>query len=68
MCPVAVLCEGACVMHRDHQPPIAIARLQQAREDVHPLEEHPAGKREVEPVVEEHSADSCCLVRHLSRF
>jgi dihydropyrimidine dehydrogenase (NAD+) subunit PreT len=27
-CPVAVLCEGACVMHRYNQQPIAIARLQ----------------------------------------
>jgi dihydropyrimidine dehydrogenase (NAD+) subunit PreT len=28
VCPVAVLCEGACVMHRHHQRPIEIARLQ----------------------------------------
>ncbi|HYK35100.1 NAD(P)-dependent oxidoreductase [Alloacidobacterium sp.] len=27
-CPVAVLCEGACVMHRYNRQPIAIARLQ----------------------------------------
>lgn len=27
-CPVAVLCEGACVMHRYSKQPIAIARLQ----------------------------------------
>jgi glutamate synthase (NADPH/NADH) small chain len=27
-CPVAVLCEGACVMHRYNQEPISIARLQ----------------------------------------
>jgi dihydropyrimidine dehydrogenase (NAD+) subunit PreT len=27
-CPVAVLCEGACVMHRYNQEPIAIGRLQ----------------------------------------
>jgi dihydropyrimidine dehydrogenase (NAD+) subunit PreT len=27
-CPVAVLCEGACVLHRYNQQPIAIARLQ----------------------------------------
>ncbi len=27
-CPVAVLCEGACVMHRYNKQPIAIARLQ----------------------------------------
>lgn len=27
-CPVAVLCEGSCVMHRYNQQPIAIARLQ----------------------------------------
>jgi glutamate synthase (NADPH/NADH) small chain len=28
VCPVAVLCEGACVMHRHHEPPIQIGRLQ----------------------------------------
>lgn len=27
-CPVEVLCEGACVMHRDHREPIQIALLQ----------------------------------------
>jgi glutamate synthase (NADPH/NADH) small chain len=27
-CPVEVLCEGACVLHRHHQQPIEIARLQ----------------------------------------
>src|SRR5215469_734615 len=27
-CPVDVLCEGACVMHRYHRPPIQIALLQ----------------------------------------
>lgn len=27
-CPVDVLCEGACVMHRHHQQPIEIGRLQ----------------------------------------
>jgi len=28
VCPVDVLCEGACVFHRYHQPPIQIGRLQ----------------------------------------
>jgi dihydropyrimidine dehydrogenase (NAD+) subunit PreT len=28
VCPVDVLCEGACVMHRHHERPIEIARLQ----------------------------------------
>lgn len=28
VCPVEVLCEGACVMHRYNQPPIEIGRLQ----------------------------------------
>ena len=28
VCPVDVLCEGACVMHRYHQQPIEIGRLQ----------------------------------------
>ena len=27
-CPVEVLCEGSCVLHRDGQKPIAIGRLQ----------------------------------------
>lgn len=35
-CPVAVLCEGACVMHRYNQEPIGIARLQRfAMESLH---------------------------------
>ncbi len=28
VCPVAVLCEGACVMHRHNEEPISIGRLQ----------------------------------------
>ncbi len=28
VCPVQVLCEGACVMHHHHQPPIKIGLLQ----------------------------------------
>ncbi len=33
-CPVEVLCEGACVMHRNHEKPIEIGRLQRyAMED-----------------------------------
>lgn len=28
VCPVQVLCEGACVMHHKHEPPIKIALLQ----------------------------------------
>src|ERR1051326_5477705 len=28
VCPVDVLCEGACVMHQNHQLPIEIGRLQ----------------------------------------
>ena len=28
VCPVQVLCEGACVMHHHHEPPIKIALLQ----------------------------------------
>ncbi|MBI1789857.1 MAG: NAD(P)-dependent oxidoreductase [Acidobacteria bacterium] len=28
VCPVDVLCEGACVMHHDHKAPIEIGRLQ----------------------------------------
>lgn len=35
-CPVAVLCEGACVMHRYNKQPIAIARLQRfAMDNLH---------------------------------
>ena len=33
VCPVEVLCEGACVMHRYNQPPIEIARLQRRAMD-----------------------------------
>jgi dihydropyrimidine dehydrogenase (NAD+) subunit PreT len=36
VCPVEVLCEGACVMHRYNRSPIEIARLQRfAMEDFH---------------------------------
>jgi dihydropyrimidine dehydrogenase (NAD+) subunit PreT len=36
VCPVDVLCEGACVMHGDDKPPIAIAKLQRfAMEALH---------------------------------
>ncbi len=28
VCPVALLCEGSCVMHQHQQPPIGIGRLQ----------------------------------------
>src|SRR6201991_134826 len=35
-CPVDVLCEGACVMHRYNRQPIAIAKLQRyAMESLH---------------------------------
>ncbi|MGA2219942.1 MAG: FAD-dependent oxidoreductase [Terracidiphilus sp.] len=33
VCPVEVLCEGACVMHRDHREPIHIALLQRQAMD-----------------------------------
>src|SRR5579884_2361003 len=33
VCPVEVLCEGACVLHREHRPPIAIAALQRYATD-----------------------------------
>jgi dihydropyrimidine dehydrogenase (NAD+) subunit PreT len=33
VCPVDVLCEGACVMHRYHREPIEIGRLQRAAMD-----------------------------------
>src|ERR1700722_11033309 len=36
VCPVQVLCEGACVMHRYNHSPIAIGRLQRfAMENAH---------------------------------
>jgi glutamate synthase (NADPH/NADH) small chain len=34
-CPVEVLCEGACVMHRYHREPIQIALLQRHAMDAH---------------------------------
>lgn len=34
VCPVEVLCEGACVMHRYDRPPIQIAQLQRHAMDV----------------------------------
>lgn len=34
VCPVQVLCEGSCVMHRYNQQPIAIGRLQRYSMDV----------------------------------
>ena len=34
-CPVDVLCEGACVMHRYNKQPIEIARLQRFAMDAH---------------------------------
>src|SRR4029077_7242799 len=33
VCPVEVLCEGACVMHRYNKQPIEIGRLQRAAMD-----------------------------------
>jgi len=36
VCPVEVLCEGACVMHRHSRSPIAIARLQRFATETFP--------------------------------
>src|SRR5512132_1660216 len=34
VCPVDVLCEGACVLHHEGKPPIEIARLQRRAMEV----------------------------------
>ena len=52
-CPVEVLCEGACVMHRYDRPPIQIALLQRhamdffhaSGEDLIPVQVEPIGLR-----------------------
>jgi glutamate synthase (NADPH/NADH) small chain len=53
-CPVQVLCEGACVLHRYNQQPIEIGRLQRFAMDAfyassapHPFEPAPATGRSV---------------------
>lgn len=43
VCPVEILCEGACVYHACHQPPIQIARLQRYSMD-HFLSDFFAGR------------------------
>jgi len=42
VCPVEVLCEGACVLHQQNRKPIEIARLQR-----HALEQGGVGAREL---------------------
>ena len=41
VCPVEVLCEGACVMHRYDRPPIQIAQLQRHAMDAFHRSEEP---------------------------
>jgi dihydropyrimidine dehydrogenase (NAD+) subunit PreT len=57
VCPVEVLCEGACVMHRYNKQPIEIARLQRYAMDAF----HASGGRLVRRVEGERTEKIACL-------
>lgn len=57
VCPVEVLCEGACVMHRYNKQPIAIARLQRHAMDSF----HASGGKLVRRVEEDRTEKIACL-------
>jgi len=57
VCPVQVLCEGACVMHRYNKQPIAIGRLQRFAMDSF----HANGGALPKQSHEEHSQKIACL-------
>src|SRR6201996_6517786 len=57
VCPVEVLCEGACVMHRYNEEPIAIARLQRHAMDAF----HASGGKLVRRVEEDRAGRIACL-------
>jgi len=57
VCPVEVLCEGACVMHRYNKQPIAIARLQRHAMDAF----HASGGKLVRRVEEDRTEKIACL-------
>jgi len=57
VCPVAVLCEGACVMHRYNEQPIQIGRLQR-----HAMEHfHKTGSTLSRRTTEERAEKIACL-------
>lgn len=56
VCPVEVLCEGACVMHRDKQQPIEIARLQR-----HAMDHFYAKGAKLPITAEERTAKVACI-------
>ena len=57
VCPVQVLCEGACVMHRYNQPPIAIGKLQRFAMDTF----YSSGGRLPKKTVEERNEKIACI-------
>jgi dihydropyrimidine dehydrogenase (NAD+) subunit PreT len=57
VCPVEVLCEGACVMHRYNQQPIAIARLQRHAMDAF----HASGGRLPRKSTQERAGRVACI-------
>ena len=57
VCPVQVLCEGACVMHRYNEHPIAIGRLQRFAMDAF----HNSGAGLPMKSREQHSARVACI-------
>ena len=61
VCPVEVLCEGACVMHRYNQQPIEIGRLQRhAMDHFYDFEPRSAGAaRDAERASGVHRRRSC---------
>ena len=57
VCPVEVLCEGACVMHGHHRKPIEIARLQRHAIDAF----HAGGGRLERHAEQERASKIACL-------
>jgi dihydropyrimidine dehydrogenase (NAD+) subunit PreT len=57
VCPVQVLCEGACVMHRYNEQPIAIGRLQRFAMDAF----HASGGRLSKKTTEERLEKIACI-------
>lgn len=57
VCPVQVLCEGACVMHRYNEQPIAIGRLQRYSMDAFHADNGALPKKSTE----EHPQKVACL-------
>ena len=57
VCPVQVLCEGACVMHRYNEQPIAIGKLQRFAMDAF----HASGGRLPRKTIEERPGKIACI-------